>query len=356
MNRLVFRDIRNILVRSPNWIGDAVMTTPAMGAIRAAFPDAEITVVANPSVAELLSPHPYCDDVIVFDRKGTHGSLGSFTRFCMQLRAKGFDLAILLQNAIEAAVMAYLARIPRRVGFGTDARGFLLSHSVPMRAEEKSLHHTDYYLHMLSSSGIHGGDGKLRLYCTDEEIARAKEQLGDRENWIAINPGATYGSAKRWFADRFAATADAVSLEFGANILILGGRAETKLCGEIQSAMRGKPLNLAGRTSVRRMMALLSRCRFLVTNDSGPMHVAAAFGIPIVALFGPTDHTTTSPRCDTFSIVRKPLECAPCLKRECPTDHRCMEAITVEDVLQAVRSMGSGLQWGKLGAKIDESP
>jgi heptosyltransferase-2 len=331
--------IQNIMVRPPNWIGDAVMATPAMGAIRATFPDARITVVANPTVAELLSPHPYCDRAIVLDKRGAERGPWGFFRFCMMLGSQKFDLAILLQNAIEAAIMARLSGVGLRAGFSTDGRGFLLTHPVPVGKEEKALHHTDYYLQMARGLGICGGDGRLRLQCTDPEIAWAERTLSDQGTWVAFNPGAAYGSAKRWLPDRFAATADAISQEYGAGVLILGSTSEAQLCLDIQRLMCRKPLNMAGKTSVRQLMALLSRSNLLVTNDSGPMHVAAALGIPIVALFGPTDHKTTSPLGNSSLIVRKSVACAPCLKRECPTDHRCMDEITVEDALAAVREM-----------------
>jgi heptosyltransferase-2 len=341
MRNLDLPNIHKILVRSTNWIGDAVMATPAMGALRAAFPNAELAVVANPLVAELLSPHPFCDRIIVLDKRGAHGGLGGFLRFCVGLRKEGFDLAVLLQNAVEAAIMSFLAGIPRRAGYSTDGRGFLLTHPVPAGQHEKGLHHTRYYLHMLDRLGIRGGDGLLRLSCTAEEISWARKTLGAHGDggWAAVNPGASYGSAKRWYPERFAAVADRLVAEFGFSVLLTGGPSETDLGRDIEKAMRSKPLNLIGKTSVREMMAALSQCRLAVTNDSGPMHVAAAFGVPTVALFGSTDHRTTSPLSSRFRIVRNAVECAPCLKRRCPTDHRCMEGISVEDVLEAVRSL-----------------
>lgn len=334
---------QKILIRATNWIGDAVMTTPAMRVVRSAFPRAEVTLVANPVVAELFSPHPCCDRVILLDRKRAHaGALGLF-RFCAALRRERFDLAILFQNAIEAAIVAVLGGIPNRVGYSTDGRGALLTQRVPVGDAERRLHHTDYYLRMLERSGIRGEhSGALTLVCTEAERVRARETLhGCIEPWVAINPGAAYGSAKRWFPERFAAVADTLAREDGMAILLTGGPGEVDLGREIEAAMRARPLNLIGKTSVRQMMALISQCAMMITNDSGPMHVAAAFERPTVALFGATNHKTTSPLSASCRIVRKPVQCAPCLKRQCPTDHRCMDAITVEDVLDAVRSLPS---------------
>lgn len=330
--------INRILIRAVNWIGDAVMTTPAMGAIRASFPQAEIVVAANPPVAELFRVHPYCDRLLVFDKKGAHQGWQGVLRFAGELRRQRFDLAILLQNAMEAALLARLAGIPRRVGYRTDGRGLLLTHGVAVGETERRLHHTDYYLRMLEQVGIGGGDRRQRLACTVEEAAWARQTLGPGD-WLAINPGAAYGSAKRWIPERFAEVADALVAEYGMRVVLTGGPGEAEIGRDIERGMRHAPLNLIGRTSVRQLMALLAACRLMVTNDSGPMHVAAAFGVPIVAVFGPTDHTTTSPLTDSCRIVRQDVGCAPCLLRQCPTDHRCMEAVTAAQVLAEARSL-----------------
>lgn len=314
------------------------MTTPALGAVRAAFPDAGIVLAAHPPVAALLSGHPACDRVLVLDKKDRHRGIGGLWRFSREIRRERFDLAILFQNAVEAAILAFAAGVPQRAGYRTDGRGIFLTHGVPVGTAERRLHHTDYYLHMLDRLGIRGGDGRLRLACTVEEAAWAEEMLGGKA-WAAVNPGAAYGSAKRWLPERFAETADRMAGTYGFSIVLVGGPEEMEIGHDIEKAMGVRPLNLVGKTSVRQMMAILSRVRLMVTNDSGPMHVAAAFGIPIAAIFGPTDPATTSPRTPFFRIVRKPVACAPCLKRRCPVDHRCMDAVTASDVLEAVEAL-----------------
>ena len=327
-----------ILVRSTNWIGDAVMTTPAMGSVRAAFPSSEIVLAANPVVSELMNPHPFCDRVIVYDKRGPHRGIGGLWKFCRLLAMERFDMAILFQNAIEAAIMVKLAGIKTRAGYGTDGRGILLTHAIRVTKEVRRLHHTQYYTNMLAELGIPNAGQELRLQCTDEEMRWAGGVLGPGK-WAAINPGAAYGSAKRWYPERFGQVADALASDFGYESLLVGGPGEASIGSEIESRMRSKPLNLIGGTSVRQLMALLASVQLVITNDSGPMHMAAAFGRPIVALFGPTDHSTTSPLCSRFSLVRKETECAPCLKRQCPTDHRCMADISVNDVLHAVETL-----------------
>ncbi len=326
------------MVRAVNWIGDAVMSTPALAAVRTAFPRAEITVVANPLVAELFRHHPDCDRVLVFDKQSGHAGLAGFLRFCRLLRRENFEMAILLQNAFEAALMAWLAGVPQRAGYRTDHRGLLLTHGVAAVDRKHGMHHVAYYLHGLQQLGITGGDGSLRLAVTDAEQAWARATLG-AGHWMAINPGASYGAAKRWLPERFAAVADGLAARYGVGIVLTGGPGEQEIGRDIEAAMQVVPRNLIGKTAVREMMALLARCELVISNDSGPMHVAAALGTPVVAVFGPTDHTTTSPAGQTCRIVRQPVECAPCMLRECPIDHRCMTGITAEQVLAAAAAL-----------------
>lgn len=330
------RNVHKILVRSTNWIGDAVMTTPALGSLRSAFPDSEIVLAANPAVSELMTPHPFCDRVIVYDKKGPHKGIRGFLRFCSALAEERFDLAVLLQNAIEAAIMARLAKIRTRAGYRTDGRGFLLTHGVSV--PRGTFHHTAYYLQLLESLGIGPGERKLRLLCARDEIEHARHTLGPGR-WAAVNPGAAFGSAKRWRPERFAAVADALTFDHGFNVVLLGGPGEAEIGLRIVAGMRSRPVNRIGATSIREMMAILSQVELVVTNDSGPMHVAAAFDRPIVALFGPTDPLATSPLCSRFRIVRVEAECAPCFKRRCPGDHRCMANLSAEHVLLAVEDL-----------------
>jgi len=325
-------------VRTTNWIGDAVMTTPALNVVRETFPDAHITVVANPLVAQLFEFHPDCDEVIVYDRQGQHAGAVGFLRFVAMLRGRKFDCAILFQNAIEAAVIAFLAGVPKRVGYVTDGRRLLLNHPVPVGDAERALHHTDYYLHMLAQRGVATGVKQQRLALRPEEISRAAETL-PRGRFAVINPGAAYGSAKRWIPERFAEVADILVSRYGLSIILSGGPGEIEIGDDIAKAMQSPHQNLIGKTSVRQMMAVLAASSLMVTNDSGPMHVAAAFGVPMVAIFGPTDHTTTSPWGTRAQIVRHPVECSPCMLRQCPIDHRCMQRVTVDDVLSAAAGL-----------------
>jgi len=327
--------VQKILVRVTNWIGDAVMNTPSLGAIRSTFPNAEITIVANPMVAQLFSPHPYCDRVLIFDKKGKDKGITGFLRFTESLRREQFDMAILLQKAFGAALMAFCSRIPVRIGYNTDSRSLLLTHDLPFTTTLKRLHHVEHYLKLVNYFNISGEDVGQRLFLTPEELVWARDILGN-ERWVVVNPGAAYGSAKRWLPERFAQVGNQLAKKNGMKVLLIGGPGETKIGHDIESELSNDCLNFIGKTSVRQMMALISCCQLMVTNDSGPMHIAAALNIPIVAVFGSTDHTTTYPAGVPHRIVRKEFDCAPCLLRKCPIDHRCMTSVTAEDVMSAV--------------------
>ncbi len=334
-----------LLVRAVNWLGDAVLTTPALGAVRAAFPHSRITLAAKPLIAELFLHHPDVDEILVYDKDGRHSGAAGILRMSRELRRRGFDAAILSQNAFDAGLLAILAGIPRREGYATDGRRMLLSRAVPVTEEILRLHHAEYYLRLVEELGFpRPGNPVLRLRVTGEErgamagrLAASGIPKGGRI--LGINPGATYGSAKRWYPDRFAEVADTLSEEWGAFVVLMGSAPEMPLSAEIEAAMRRRPVNLAGKTTVRELMALLSLCGFLVTNDSGPMHIAAALGVPLVAIFGPTDWRTTSPWTPRAKVVRVEMDCSPCMRRECDRGHECMLGVTSDMVVHAARGL-----------------
>jgi heptosyltransferase-2 len=334
-----------LLVRAVNWLGDAVLTTPALGAVRAAFPGTRIAMAARPLVAELFRHHPDIDEILVYEKEGRHAGAGGMLRMAGELRRRRFDAAILFQNAFDAALLAFLAGIPVREGYATDGRRLLLSRAVPVTEEDLRRHHAEYYLHLVTELGIpRPAKPAMRLRVAVEERDAMSERLASLGipkggKILGINPGATYGSAKRWFPDRFAAVADALAEEWGASVVLMGSVPEMPLSAEIETAMRRRPVNLAGRTTVRELLALLSLCGFLVTNDSGPMHIAAALGVPLAAIFGPTDWRTTSPWTPRARIVRIGVDCSPCMRRECDRGHECMLGVTADMVIAAARDL-----------------
>jgi len=338
--------IRRLLVRGPNWIGDAVMSEPALAALRELFPTAEITLLVKPAIAELLRGHPALQRILVYEDPGRHvGITGKWT-LAGTLRRLRFDLAILFQNAFEAALLTFLAGIPRRYGYATDGRRFLLSDPIAVPERTKIGHQVQYYLDMLRPLGSERPAGSPRLFLSQEEEQAMDQRLAEAgvdesDLLVGLNPGSTYGSAKRWLPERFAETADRLSQEQGmqsgrrVRVVIVGARGEEALGCAIADRMQVKPIQLSGRTTMRELMAVIKRCDLFLTNDTGPMHLAASFGVPVVALFGPTDSRTTSPFGSGHTIVRHPVECAPCLLRECPIDHRCMTRISVDEVYGA---------------------
>jgi lipopolysaccharide heptosyltransferase II len=332
--------VRRIVVRGPNWIGDAVMSEPALSALRRLFPQAELTLLVKPAVAELFKGHPDVSRILVYDDRGQHAGLTGKWRLANELRRGRFDLAILFQNAFEAALLAFLAGIPRRYGYATDGRRLLLSDPVPRPGRTVITHQVHYYLEMLRPLGCEEGAKSPRLVLFREEEAAMAKRLaesgvGSSESLIGLNPGSTYGGAKRWLPERFAETADRLAGQSGAKVLIVGARGEETLARAIAEKIQARTVVLSGQTSVRELMAAVKRCSVFVTNDTGPMHIAAAFGVPVVAVFGPTDWRTTAPFGAGHTLVRQPVDCSPCLLRECPIDHRCMTRVTVDEVYHA---------------------
>lgn len=338
MQPIIADNIKRVLIRSVNWIGDAVMTTPAIGVIREYFPRAEITILANQLVSPVFANHAWVNNVITFDEKSVHKGVAGRLRLAAELRRHSFDLAIILPNSLNAALVPWLAGIPARLGKTGDGRSMLLTHRFPRTLQPTEVHQSLNYLAILEYFGISGGSKPQFLVTTDDEDAAIAARLAENgikksDFILGINPGATYGSAKRWYPDRFAAVARTLAAEWGAKVIITGGPGETSIAGDIERDLDGKCLNMAGHTSIRELMTLVKRCNFFITNDSGPMHLAAAFGVPLIAIFGSTDHSTTYPLSESALVVRESVRCAPCMKRECPTDHICMKAVTPETVI-----------------------
>lgn len=315
-------DFSNILVRATNWVGDAVMSLPALRAIRERFSTARISVLAKPWVADLYARESFIDEIILYDGQ-------SPWRTGHELRSRHFDCAILLQNAFEAAWIAWLARIPSRIGYKRDGRQLLLTRAVdvPMRGEIPR-HERFYYLELLRRAGLIDA-----LPASDEiRLQRSKSPNGKRV--IGVSPGAAYGTAKRWLPERFAEAAGALATARGASIALFGSKTERDLCQEVAKRLDGQEVtNFAGQTTLSQFIDLASGCELFLTNDSGSMHIASALGVPTVAIFGATDDTTTGPTGRNARVVRHPVDCSPCLLRECPIDHRCMTGVSVERVV-----------------------
>ena len=339
-----FKEGRNLLIRGTNWIGDAVMTLPAISAVRQTFPGARITILVKPWVAELFHLCPDVDEVMIFQSPGPHDGVTGKWRLAGELKKKNFDTAILLQNAIEAAIIARMAGIPVRAGYNSDARGLLLSHSVRRTRAVREIHQTGYYLEMVKALGCQTSGADVRMQ-TGRETGLLAESLMQRFGLerdrilIGMAPGAAYGPAKKWFPERFASVSDRLAEALPVQTILFGSAGDRDSTDAVRRSAKIPILDLAGQTSLKEAMALMSRCRVFVSNDSGLMHVAAALGVPTVAIFGSTNTVTTAPVGRRVAIVHKPVPCSPCLKQTCPTDFRCMAMIGVDDVYDAARGL-----------------
>jgi heptosyltransferase-2 len=326
-----------ILVRATNWLGDAVMSLPALRALRERFPAAEIAILAKPWVADLYGREPFCDRMIPYTPK----TLGEKWAAGRTLASEGFDCAILLQNAFEAAAVAFAARIPERIGYSRDGRGALLTRAIPVpRKGEIPRHERFYYLELLRRAGILDTlPENDRIVLDGAPAARLAgiarfQAVGMGGTVIGMSPGAAYGTAKRWLPERFAEAAHQVARQLGASVAIFGSAGERELCGQIASAIAAPVHNFAGETTLAEYIDLAAACRVYLTNDSGGMHVASALGVPTVAIFGATDDIGTGPTGPLAKVVREPVDCSPCLRRECPIDHRCMTRVSANRVAQ----------------------
>ncbi len=338
-----------ILVRATNWVGDAVMSVPALQMLRERYPEAYIAILARPWVAALYGREPFCDELIPYDApRGVRG-LGTKWKLARSLRKRNFDCAILFQNAFEAAALVWAAGIPMRIGYARDARGVLLTHSIPVpRPGETPKHQRFYYLELLKRAGLidsFPAASNIRLSgasAAAEAGRRRFDAASVRGPVIGVSPGAAYGGAKRWLPERFAEAAAVLARERKAAVAVFGSQEERSVCEAVREKVEvagEQCLNFAGATSLADFIELTAACELFLTNDSGPMHIASALGIPTVAIFGATDEEATGPTGELSRVIREPVECSPCLLRECPIDHRCMTRVSVDRVAETALSL-----------------
>jgi heptosyltransferase-2 len=319
------------------------MSLPAVRAIRSRFPTARIAVVARRSVAGLYVREGF--HLIEYAAPRGLRGLNQQRQFARKLRDERFDCAVLFQNAFEAALLAFLARIPVRIGYNRDGRGWLLSTSVPVpKAGEIPPHQRFYYLELLRRAGWIESlpqVEEIRFAGLDQARVSGRTLLastGLHGDVVGISPGAAYGTAKRWLPEYFVQAADRLAREFKAGVAVFGSPEEAGLCESVASqlANRGvRAVSLAGKTSLPQFIDMAAASRVFITNDSGAMHIASAAGAPTVSIFGATDPWATGPTGPLTRVVREPVECSPCLLRECPIDHRCMTRLTPDRAVDA---------------------
>ena len=351
MSELNWRDIERIVVRGTNWVGDAVMTVPALRELRRLFPEAHITLATRSWARGLFAGAEFIDALQVHEGSG----LRSVVQQVREWRKQSFDLAVLLPNSLETALVASLARVPLRIGYATDGRQALLSHPLELPEWRSSKHEVYYYLKIVAELEWlikheqtflnTQPDGSLDISSGRKAAARdflrthGVGDVSDGRPLVALCPGSINSRAKRWPTERYAALGDRLIDDLQAEVILIGSTAEAEVSREVSRQMRNRPVVLTGQTDLAELVAILSKVDLLVTNDTGPAHIASALGRPTLVIFGPTNPLTTRPFSPLGEIVRQPPDCAPCMLRDCPIDHRCMTAITPDDVFERARTM-----------------
>lgn len=349
-------EIRACVVRAPNWVGDAVMSLGGLRELRRIVGGARLAVAARPWVAAIYEETGIVDEVIPLDRRSWRDALSHASA----IRKGGYDVAVLFQNAFEAAFVARLARVPRIAGYPTERRGVLLTDEVPLPENHRAEHQSRYYMNVVAgveraldgSDTVRPDQADCSLAPRAETLALGRQRLeaegiGASETVVCINPGATNSRAKQWLPDRFAAAAESIAESTGSRVAVIGSAAESGVAAAVIAALSesGRAVNLAGKTSLRELIGVLGSSKALISNDTGPAHLAAAIGLPTVTVFGPTEAFATRPLGPRAVVVSHPVDCAPCMLRDCPIDHRCMTGVTADAVAAAAAgaiSPGSG--------------
>jgi heptosyltransferase II len=364
MGTLKLENINRAVVRGTNWVGDAVMTVPALRELRRLLPHTHLTLATRPWARELFADADFLDDLLIYDRRGPW----SVVKQTAEWRSGKFDLAVVFPNAFEAALIPALARVPYRIGYATDGRSRLLTKALPIPEWRSSRHEVFYYLNivaeleraLIGTEQIAGTPPDASLHLSASRKSEALDLIraqGVREGrtLVALCPGSINSRAKRWPPDRYAALADSLIDELDAEVLMIGSPEELDVSQDVARHMRNKPIMLTGKTSLAQITGVLSLVDLLITNDTGPAHIASALGRPTLVIFGPTNPLTTRPFSEVAEVVRHPPDCAPCMLRDCPIDHRCMTAISPLEVFARARLLLEGDSFatethGRIGA------
>lgn len=343
MDTLKGVEFRNIIVRMPNWIGDMVMATPVLTDLRKTYPQARITAMCRAPVSDLLLADPEIDELFCFSKTSSFSRHSEKKNLIEKLRCGKYDLGILLTHSLSSAWWFWQGKVKARLGYDCNGRRLLLNHSVPLPENIDRQHLVLTYKMLLEPLGIPISDSPPRLFLSPKEVNEARQLLKqhgvtEKSKVVGINPGATYGSAKCWLPERFREVAEKLLRDESVVIVFFGDQLSTPLVKEISQGLPSRVVNLAGLTSLRELAALISLCDVLLTNDSGPMHIADALGTKILALFGSTSEIVTGPY-RTGKVIHKHVECSPCYQRTCPIDFRCMKRISSEEVYREICHM-----------------
>ena len=335
---------RILVTQTGGWVGDMVLLTPALKALKIAYPQSYLTLLIRPLVADLMATHPYTDEVMVDGKGRGLNRLPSFYKSVSEIRRSDFNLAVVLHpTSFRNALIPFLAGIPERIGSNVSGRGILLTQTCTDRTD---LHEVQRYLRVLELIAIHEQNAKLEFWHTDADrhVARqifARHGISPKEYLIGVNLGTTWRT-KRWSLENFAEVITQVQKRFDARILLTGSTAEIPLGEALAQIVKVETINLIGQTTLMQIGALIESCDLYLTCDSGPMHIAAAVGTPTIALFGPTSPIRHGPHGDNHEAIEKPVECRPCYKRKCmrkDQPHLCMTEIDPNEVVAQILKM-----------------
>ncbi len=334
-----------IIVRGTNWIGDAVMSIPALRELRRIFPDSHISLHTRSWADGLFRDADFIDDLVTFEKN--RWKIKDVYDNSQFLRDDGYELAVLFPNSFESAITSFLSRIPRRIGYNKDVRGLLLTDPIAVPEWKNRKHEVFYYLNLIAEveRRILGRDTVSQaipntdLNISEERKAAAQKQLSEfgvdlNKKVVALGVGSTNSRAKRWPAESYAQLNDRLQNDLDVNVILIGAENEKDVSDAVTKLSDKQPIDLTGKTDLAEAVALLSVIDLLISNDMGLAHVAPAVGTSTIAIFGPTNDETTRPYSFHAEVIRKNVDCSPCMLRDCPIDHRCMTRISVDEIFE----------------------
>jgi len=335
--------MKRILIVNVNWIGDTIFVTPFIRAVREKYPKAYIAILTHPRCCEILEGNPNIDDIISYDEKKQHGNLLKKFAMIAYLRSKNFDTAFILRRSLGRTLLLLFSKIPVRVGYASKRAGFLLTRRV--NPPSHAMHKVEYFLNLAKSVGIEPESRNYQVMISEMDMEKAGRILKDagikNQAFVALNAGGNWGP-KRWPPADFAKLGDEIYEKLGKVIVLTGAKKDIALAESISGLMRHKPVILCGKTDLKTLGAVFKKAAAVISNDSGPMHVAVAAGSKVVAIFGPTSPKLTGPYGDgRYIVLHKDIGCRiPCYDTKCK-DNRCIKAVTVGDVVEAIKQLSN---------------
>ena len=333
--------MKRILIVNVNWLGDTLFVTPFIRAVRESYPDSYIAVLTHSRCREILEGNPRINEIIIYDERRRHRHLLGKFSIVSELKSKKFDSAFILRRSLSRTMLLFLSKIPERIGYDSKRAGFLLTKKAAPPSISKDLHRVEYFLGLARAVGMHPKSVNYEFFISKKDRDKAgetlkREGLKGREDFIVINPGGNW-DLKRWPAENFARLGDEAFNRFNTRVALTGADKDMDLCKHVSGLMKARPALLCGKTDLKTLAAVFEKARWVISNDSGPMHIAVGVKTPVVTLFGPTSPRITGPYGDgVYKILQKHVDCEiPCYNLSCK-DNKCMKAITVEDVLGAM--------------------